>query len=143
MENAAADARSAEAEGVIHSYLQPLSKPVPMVATADVGRVAAALLREGWEGRRITELERPRRIAPTEVARILSGILGRPVRIEPVPRDTWEARFRADGSRNPGPRARMIDGFNEGWIEFENGEAGSLKGPTPIDTVLRGLVARG
>jgi NAD(P)H dehydrogenase (quinone) len=34
----------------------------------------------------------------------------------------------------------MLDGFNEGWIEFENG---SLKGQTEIETVLRQLVASG
>jgi hypothetical protein len=45
--------------------------------------------------------------------------------------------------KNPAPRAQMLDGFNEGWIEFENGEHGSLKGQTEIETVLRQLVARG
>ncbi|MEA3147878.1 MAG: hypothetical protein QOI53_3474 [Verrucomicrobiota bacterium] len=30
--------------GVIQSFLQPLDKTIPMVATADVGRVAAELL---------------------------------------------------------------------------------------------------
>jgi hypothetical protein len=34
----------------------------------------------------------------------------------------------------------MLDGFNEGWIEFERGENGSVKGSTDIETVLRGLV---
>jgi NAD(P)H dehydrogenase (quinone) len=37
----------------------------------------------------------------------------------------------------------MLDGFNEGWIEFENGEQGSLKGQTEIETMLGQLVARG
>jgi hypothetical protein len=27
----------------------------------------------------------------------------------------------------------MLDGFNEGWIEFEGGEAGSLKGEVSFD----------
>jgi len=35
----------------------------------------------------------------------------------------------------------MLDGFNEGWIEFENGEAGSIKGKSNW-TVLRDLVER-
>ncbi len=143
MENGAADVRSAVREGVIRSYLQPLDKPVPMVATADIGAVAAGLLRQGWDGRRIVELEGPRRVAPEEVAAALSGLLGRPVRIEPVPRGAWEAEFRSGGAVNPTPRAQMIDGFNEGWIEFESGEAGSMKGRTPIEAVLRDLAAHG
>ena len=35
---------------------------------------------------------------------------------------------------------RMLDGFNEGWIEFESGEAGSVKGTIELETVLRFLV---
>jgi hypothetical protein len=30
--------------------------------------------------------------------------------------------------QNPLPRMQMLDGFNEGWIEFESGEAGCAKG---------------
>jgi len=36
----------------------------------------------------------------------------------------------------------MLDGFNEGWIAFEGGEAGSLKGNVDLETVLMGLVER-
>jgi hypothetical protein len=36
----------------------------------------------------------------------------------------------------------MLDGFNEGWIEFEGGEAGSRKGSVPLETVLRTLIER-
>jgi len=35
--------------GVDSSFLQPIDKPVPMVATADIGRVAAELLQEAWK----------------------------------------------------------------------------------------------
>ena len=38
---------------------------------------------------------------------------------------------------------RMLDGFNEGWIEFEGGEAGSRKGGTTFETAIRALVERG
>src|ERR1700744_5922853 len=60
MENAAWDVASARDEGVIASYLQPLDRPVPMVATEDIGRVAATLLQQTWSGVRIVELEGPR-----------------------------------------------------------------------------------
>lgn len=141
MENSAAAVRVAMTAGVIRSHLQPLDRPVAMVATADIGRVAAELLCETWQGRRITELEGPQRVSPTEIATELSGILDRQVRIEAAPRVDWEAEFLAEGARNPLPRMQMIDGFNEGWIEFEEGEAGSRKGLTPIGAVLRDLVA--
>jgi hypothetical protein len=31
----------------------------------------------------------------------------------------------------------MLDGFNEGWIEFEKGEASSRKGEVALKTVLQ------
>ena len=55
-------------------------------------------------------------------------ILGRPVRIAAVPRETWGSLFKSQGMKNPIPRIQMLDGFNEGWIEFERGESGSMKG---------------
>jgi uncharacterized protein YbjT (DUF2867 family) len=43
MENCRWDVAPAREHGVIPSFLQPLDKPVPMVATADVGKVAAGI----------------------------------------------------------------------------------------------------
>ena len=143
MDNAAWDVAPARDAGVVPSFLQPLDKPVPMVATADVGHLAATLLQETWTGRRIVELERPRRTTPNQIAATLAEILGRPVRMEAVPRDAWEGLFASQGMKNPTPRAQMLDGFNEGWIEFENGAQGSRKGHTELKTVLKQLVARG
>jgi uncharacterized protein YbjT (DUF2867 family) len=61
MENAALDVASAKEGGVIQSYVQPLDKAVPMIATADIGRVAARLLQASWSGERIVESEGPHR----------------------------------------------------------------------------------
>lgn len=35
---------------------------------------------------------------------------------------------------------RMLDGFNEGWIEFANGEAGAQKGGISLESVLKSLI---
>lgn len=142
MENFRWDVAAAREGGVIPSFLQPLDKPVPMVATADVGRVAAELLQESWNGRKLVELEGPRRVTPNEIAATFTELLRRPVRMDSVPRETWEPLFRSQGMNNPTPRIRMLDGFNEGWIEFENGEAGSRKGEVAPITVLQMLINR-
>jgi uncharacterized protein YbjT (DUF2867 family) len=142
MENFALDVAPARDEGVIYSFLQPLDKPVPMIATADVGRVAAELIQQEWTGRRVVELEAPHRVTPDEAAAAFSKILGRPVTAAVVPRDTWEGLFKSQGMKDPMPRIRMVDGFNEGWIEFE-GEASSIrKGSVELETVLRELVSQ-
>jgi uncharacterized protein YbjT (DUF2867 family) len=140
MENAAWDVVSARDTGVIHSFLQPLDKPVPMVATEDVGRVAAQLLQQSWDGVRIVELEGPVRVTPNDIAATFARILGRPVHAQVVERDTWEALFLSQGMKHPMPRMRMLDGFNEGWIAFEGPDAAVLKGVVALETVLRGLV---
>ena len=140
MENSRWDVAPAREQGVIRSFLQPLDKPVPMVATADIGKVAAALLQETWSGHRVVEFEGPQRVTPNDIAATFTKLLGRPVRMEAVPRESWEALFKSQGMKNPTPRIRMLDGFNEGWIEFENGEAGSRKGSVNLDVVLRELI---
>ena len=142
MENATWDVAPARDNGVIPSFLQPLDKPVPMVATADIGRVAAELLQSSWSGHRVVELEGPHRVTPNGIATTFARLLGRPVKAEPVPRETWISLFKAQGMKNPEPRARMVDGFNEGWIEFQGGEAGSQKGIVELETVLTGLIEK-
>ena len=138
MENCSWDIAPARAEGVVPSFLQPLDKPVPMVATADIGRLAAELLQERSQTHRVVELEGPRHITPNEIASTLSGLLQRSVRMEAVPRSTWEGLFRSQGMKNPTPRIRMLDGFNEGWIRFEGTPR---KGSTELAIVLQSLVA--
>lgn len=142
LENSSWDVAPAATAGVFPSFLQPLDKLVPMVATADIGRVAAELIQTSWSGRRVVELEGPRRVTPDEIAATFADLLGHPVRTEAVPRETWEALFLSQGMKNPAPRIQMLDGFNEGWIEFESGEAGSRKGTVELRTVLQRLIER-
>ena len=142
MENSSWDVAPARRRGVIPSFLQPLDKAVPMVATADIGKAAAALLQETSSGHRVVELEGPRRVTPNEIAATFTKLLGSSVRMEVVPRESWEALFKSQGMRNPIPRIRMLDGFNEGWIEFERGEAGSQKGNESLESVLKALIER-
>jgi len=52
MENSAWDVEPAKKTGVVPSFLQPLDKLYPMVATADIGRVAAACFRRNGPGER-------------------------------------------------------------------------------------------
>ena len=139
MENAAWDLSPARDTGVIPSFLRPLDRKIPMVGTADVGRVAAELLQESWNGNRVVELEGPERISPNDIAAGYAHLLGCAVSPRAVPRDTWETLFRSQGMHNPTPRIRMLDGFNEGWITFEHD---TLEGRVELKTVLRGIIER-
>ena len=119
IENTAWDIVSARNNGVMHSFLQPLDKPVPMVTVE--------LVQENWTGQRVVELEGPSRTAPLGLGEALSKILKHQVRVEAVPRDSWEGLLVGQGMRSLNPRIRMIDGFNEGWIDFANGFAGTRR----------------
>jgi uncharacterized protein YbjT (DUF2867 family) len=118
MENAAWDLAAARS-GRIESYLQPLDRKIDMVSTKDIGRAAADLLREDWSGVRIVELSGPQKYSPRDEAAAFATALGRDVKVVEVPRAEWEQRFRREGMQHPEARIRMIDGFNEGWIDFQ------------------------
>ncbi len=139
MENSGWEVSAARDTGVISSFLQPLDKPVPMVATTDVGHVAAELLQETWIGRRTIELEGPTRATPNEIAATFAEIFGYPVQARAVPRLSWEELFESQGMKHPGPRIQMLDGFNEGWIEFEQDQTTRRKGKIGLKEVLKGL----
>jgi NAD(P)H dehydrogenase (quinone) len=140
MENAAWDIESARS-GVVHSFLQPLDHRISMVATEDIAQTAVELLGESWKGVRIVELEGPERYSADDVAAALASVLRTPVRNEVVPRSTWEELFRSQGMKNPLARMRMLDGFNEGWIDFESGPQGLRKGSTTLQDALQALVS--
>jgi uncharacterized protein YbjT (DUF2867 family) len=141
MENAAWDIASAR-NGLIQSYLQPLDRAIPMVSSDDVGRTAAVLLQERWEGKRVVELEGAQRVSPNALAAAFAKVLGTPVRAEVVARDRWEPIFRGQGMKNPAPRMQMIDGFNAGWIDFADRGAHARKGSISIDQAIATLLQR-
>jgi uncharacterized protein YbjT (DUF2867 family) len=139
MENFAWDVAGARAQGLLASHLQPLDQAQPMIATADIGRLAAELLQQSWTGARVVELEGPARYSPHDAAAAFAAVLNRPVRAEAVARDGWEAQFRGAGMLHPLPRMQMLDGFNAGWIRFEADQQGTVKGKTTLAQVLAGL----
>jgi NAD(P)H dehydrogenase (quinone) len=112
-----------------------------MDAAKDVGRVAADLIQEDWTGIRVVELEGPCRVTPNDLADAFASVIAKPVRAVPVPRASWEELFRSQGMRNPEPRMRMLDGFNESWIEFQESGSKAIKGRTNAVAVVAALVA--
>ena len=142
IENVAWDVEGARTSGVMPSFLQPLDRPVSMVATADVAHAAATLLQEAASGHRVVELEGPRRVSPNDLAAALGRAIGLGVHAQIVERTQWEPLFRAQGMGHPLPRMRMLDGFNEGWIAFDDRSTSLRRGTTSVQSVIDGLVRR-
>lgn len=142
IENSLWDVAAARDAHRIPSFLQPLDRKVPMVACADISAVAAELLQQQWSGRRVVELEGPERISPADIAAGFGRLLGQDVNAFTVPRAQWADLFTSQGMINPTPRMQMLDGFNEGWIEFEGGQQGSRKGSVTLDQAIAALLQR-
>ena len=124
-------------QGVLPTFLTP-GRPVPMVATADVGRVAADALLESAPGTTILELAGPRDYAPEDLAASLSGPLGKPVRVQALPIDAVEPTFVAIGM--PAGVARlfreMYAGVNSGLVAWEGAPAHARRGRLGAAEVL-------
>ncbi len=138
MENFAGMLPHIRETGVLPSMLAPLDRAVPMVATVDVGRAVADILRQDWSGQRVIELEGPRRYAPHDVATAFAAALGRSVTAQALPPSEWGAVYLSWGLTPPSAQAmaEMLNGFNTGWISYEGSEADTIHGATPLEAVL-------
>ena len=97
MENILHSIPSAKTTGMYFAFYQPLEKPFPLIATADIGRVGAETLLERWEGERVIEISGPAYYSSNEVAAALGKALGRPITAVAVPRETWVEALAQNG----------------------------------------------
>lgn len=110
--------------GVLPTFLTP-DRAVPMVATADIGRVAAELLLEPAQGMRVVELSAIKDYSPADVAAELSALLGRTITAQGAPIEGLVPAFTGMGFK-PGVAElfrEMIDGFNRGHLARVGGPA--------------------
>jgi NAD(P)H dehydrogenase (quinone) len=142
MENSLWDVTPARDTGKMPSFLQPADRPFSLVATADIGRVAAETLTQSWTGKRVIEIEGPKLYTQNELAGLFGKALGRTVTAQPIPHAEWEGLFKSLGTAWPAPRIEMIDGFNSGWIRFEPEKHEHVVGSTPFEVVLADLIER-
>src|ERR1051325_8729247 len=101
--------------GVLPTFLTP-DRRIPMVATADIGRVAAELLFEPAAGTRVVELSAIRDWSPNDVAEELSIILGRAISVQPGPLEGVVPAFTGMGM----PRG-VAELFREMFAALNNG----------------------
>ncbi len=130
--------------GVLPSMLVPLDRAVPMIATADIGKLVADVLQEDCIGQRVIELEGPRRYSPNDVAKAFASILGRDVHAEILPPVEWQATYLSWGltPRSASAMAEMLNGFNSGWIAYEKSDDQTTHGATTLEAVLSKLVSK-
>ncbi|NIA53801.1 NmrA family NAD(P)-binding protein [Massilia sp. TW-1] len=145
MENWAPLIAHAVRTGTLPTFLARRSVPSPMVATADVGATAAALLREEWTGTGAVTLAGPRDYAPNDVAAIVSATLGAPVDVAVLPEAQWPQALADAGFSNAALAGfvEMTRGLNGSHIDMASDPgAGARLGPTPLERVVADLARR-
>jgi uncharacterized protein YbjT (DUF2867 family) len=136
------DALAALPQDKLPSLLE-LDHAVPMVATEDIGRAAAHVLREGPKAARVYELTGPRSYTPREVAHALSTLVGRQISPERVPNAAIVPALTGFGMspRNAELFREMHAGLDSGQIAHEGGHP-VIRGELGIEQVLRGLLQK-
>ena len=94
----------------IHRVPYPAATRLSLVDLDDVAEAAARVLTEPGHGGATYELVGTSPLSQTEVAEILAGALGRPVRVEAEPLERWAERAAAAGL-NPHARETLAAMF--------------------------------
>lgn len=118
-----------------------------MIATGDVGRAAARALAQPPEesGARILRLAGPREWSPQDVAREVSAILAREVRLLPLPIDAAAPAMRSLGMSAGGAALfeEMTDAINSGRVAYDEPPDEAWRGAAGIGDVLRPILDAG
>lgn len=88
--------QTAQDKGVVHTFFPPEFE-LPMVAPADIGRVAARLLTEEADHTGVRNVEGPAPYSAADVAHAFADALGRGVRAVEIPRLQWIDTFQSLG----------------------------------------------
>ena len=131
--------------GTLPTFLAPPQRAIPMVATVDVGRAAAALLQEEWTEARVVTLLGPKDYAPNDVAAAVSATLGKPVDVAVLPEAAWtDALAGAHFSKAAlAGFTEMTRGLNTAHIDIKS-DPGLVEwaGTTQLARVIAELVQR-
>jgi uncharacterized protein YbjT (DUF2867 family) len=131
-------------EGKFPTFIN-LDSPMPMIATHDIGIVAAKALLEGGKGKQVIELEGPKQYSQRDVAAALSRLTKKTIEAQQGPEEMVVPALTSAGV----PAAwvpiyqEMTHALNEGVFVFEGKGATHVKGTTPLESVLEKLLASG
>lgn len=131
----------AVAQGILPTFL-PADLAIPMVATADIGRVAAGALVEAAGG--VIELAGPRDYSSADIAAAVGAITGAPVRAHEAPLDAVVPTFTGFGvsAAIAALYREMYEGIIAGKVAYEGGAARLVRGTVSAEDVLRGLLGK-
>ena len=114
--------------------------PLPMIATHDVGALAAeALLKLNFEGKKSRELQGPRDVTYTEAARIIGGAIEKPgLTYQQLPAAQLRPAFQQLGM-SPDQAdllLEMADALNTNYLRMLEPRSSANSTPTTIETFI-------
>jgi uncharacterized protein YbjT (DUF2867 family) len=134
----------AAAHGKLPTFLPP-ERPVPMVATRDVGEVAARALLEGPPERRreIIELRGPREYSPRDLAAALAKVVGRTVELETPPLEALVSIMTSLGASPVFAEqvGQVYRAVTDGKLEAHAEGARMLRGAVDAETLFRAVLS--
>ncbi|ASP38718.1 epimerase [Bacterioplanes sanyensis] len=144
MENWAPLVQLAQQQGQLPSFLAPIERRIPMIATADIGALAADAMCEHWQGVRILDLQGPEPYSPQDLASSLSHTLDQALPAAAIAESDWSAAMAGQGFS-----AAAIDGFcemtrglNSGHIAFaDNASHERRSGEITLASMVSTLLA--
>jgi len=127
-------------QGILPGFV-PTDLRFPMVATADIGRTIARALVEKTPG--VIELSGPKDHTAEEIAAIVSGIVGKPIKAVQGPLDQVVPTFTSFGISAPVAQlfAEMYEGIIAGRVTSQPGNR-QVRGTTTAEQVLRAALNR-
>ena len=123
--------------GTLPTFYDPASRKSPMIASEDIGAEAAKLLTgPAWTGSRVIELVSM--VSPDEVATQLGAVLGREVKAQSLPRQSWAGVLEQMGFPNGQTWGfeEMFEGLNSEWISSGVQGTERVEGTTPARDVF-------
>jgi uncharacterized protein YbjT (DUF2867 family) len=126
-------------QGILPSFV-PAGLGIDMIATVDIGKLAAGLLVEGAQETRVIELGGPS-VSMNDCADALGRITGKPVRVQEAPLEALVPTYTSFGMPEDVAELyrEMTAGMISGHVDFEGGHR-RVMGTTPVESVLRGLL---
>ena len=137
MENFVGQLAAVTSGSPLMSFVDPVSKKIPMIAAGDIGRLGAQLLQQDWIGHRVVELEGPCIYSVADVAMVLGYHLDKEVTVGLIAEAEY-GRARSFGFSDKGAKlmAEMNLGFNSDHIVFERGFREQVQGETLLEDCL-------
>jgi uncharacterized protein YbjT (DUF2867 family) len=145
MENWATSIAPALQGGNLYSFLSPAERKIPMVATQDIGVLAAYSLLFPTTTTRVIELAGPQDYSPSDVAAALATASGKPVGAVIAPVEGMAPMLMQFGMSKEmaSEMAGLTVAINADGVSFNQAGSHLVRGTTTLDQVLGSLLRAG